>query len=267
MNDTARELDKFYTKTEIAIQCHELFINKIDKNNHYIWLEPSAGNGVFLDCIQNNKIAIDIDPQRNDITQCDFFQWNPNLNNKYVALGNPPFGKNSSLALKFLNRLAEFCNYIGLILPRTFQKIQWHSKINPKIKLIDETILPLNSFEFMGIDYEVPTIFQIWQKCEIPRSNNVVKQLKHPDFEFVDSQQADFAFQRVGARAGLISMEGLQKSPNSHYFIKITNHNRPIYDILQSINWGDIKYQTAGNPSISKHELIQEYEKYLQMGR
>ncbi len=263
MKNIARNLDKFYTNSDIAQLCYNFMVKNIPQELKYTWLEPSAGTGVFFDLMQGDKIGIDIDSERNDILRYDFLKWTPNLNMNYVILGNPPFGKNSSKALNFLNYSAEFCQFIGFILPKTFMKPIWQDKINCKISLLAELDLPNNCFNFQGELTNVPTIFQIWQKTTTPRYKKISKLLNHQDFDFVDSVNADFAFQRVGARAGLVSIEGLKKSPNSHYFIKIINTTRPVHEILKNINWSEIKFRTAGNPSIGKHELICEYNKYL----
>ncbi len=71
---------------------------------------------------------------------------------------------------------------------------------------------------------------------------------------------AHFAFQRVGARAGLVSHEGLRKSPQSHYFLKANIDPGGLFDRLRRIDWTEIKWRTAGNPSIGKSELIDRYQ-------
>jgi hypothetical protein len=82
----------------------------------------------------------------------------------------------------------------------------------------------------------------------------------HDHFSFVRPQDAHFAFQRVGARAGLVSREGLRKSPQSHYFLRSHVGEGTLFDRLDAIDWNPVKWRTAGNPSIAKSELIGCYE-------
>ena len=89
---------------------------------------------------------------------------------------------------------------------------------------------------------------------------SVIKTLT-TDFEFTNKQNADFAIRRVGVLAGKVITDFQSYSEQSHYYIK---SHIPIYLLIQkltSISWDSVKYNTAGNPSISKSELIQLYSK------
>ena len=41
----------------------------------------------------------------------------PEKINKYVVIGNPPFGLRGQLALKFINHSYDFADYVCFILP------------------------------------------------------------------------------------------------------------------------------------------------------
>ena len=124
--ETVREqkLDKFYTIPSIS----ELCINKVNEKykltNFDLIIEPSAGNGSFLLQLPiENCIGFDISPENDKIIKQDFFEFNPHTYsyiehikhktiknifikkklNKILVIGNPPFGKVSSLAVKFFN--------------------------------------------------------------------------------------------------------------------------------------------------------------------
>jgi len=207
----------------------------------------------------NPKIGLDIDARLSRVLQADFLEWDLGVTRrKVVTLGNPPFGKNASLARRFFNHAASFSDVIAMIVPRTFEKVSMQNKLNLNMHLCFEHVLPQESFSFEGRPYAVPTVFQIWQKKPEPREK--VKSLfQHPDFNFVSSDLAHFAFQRVGARAGLVSIEGLRKSPNSHYFLRANKCSDNLMAVLSSIDWDTIKWRTAGNPSIGKSELVLKY--------
>ncbi|WP_409433237.1 SAM-dependent methyltransferase [Litorimonas sp. RW-G-Af-16] len=255
-----RDLDKFYTRPEIAQSCIN-FLFKLDLFNpsEVIYLEPSAGLGAFFDKMTYPKVGLDISTSRNDIMRLDFLNWEPKgFTKPVITIGNPPFGKNSSLAKKFFNHAAEFSNIIAFIVPKTFQKASLQNQLSLEFHLAGEFDIPFDSFEFDGASYSVPVVFQVWQKQVTPREIRKLP-LTHPDFDFVNNELADFAFQRVGARAGMISIEGLHKSPNSHYFLKANRCRQDLMLLLKSIDWLPIKTRTAGNPSIAKSELIAAY--------
>lgn len=243
-------LDKFYTKPKIVDYCYNL----IKHNNPDMWLEPSAGDGAFFNKLPDNKIGIDIQPEHPDIIKHDFLTYYPPYKNIYT-IGNPPFGKNSSLAVKFFNHAAKFSNNIAFILPRTFMKSSIQNRLDNNFHLEYQEVLPNNSFLFNGKDYNVPTVFQIWSKQKYKRTKTV-DPTTHKDFEFVKkSELYDFAIQRVGVNAGRIKMPDINLSEQSHYFIQ-----SQYIDIFEQIDFDSVKYNCAGNPSISKTEIVKLFD-------
>lgn len=256
-----RQLDKFYTNEDIAAQCFNWLQKDLSRLKlKGVWLEPSAGAGVFYNLMQGEKIGIDLDPANKEIIKHDFLTYELKRCD-YITLGNPPFGKNSSLAIKFFNKCAKHSKVVAFIVPRTFKKQSVQNKLDKFMTLFSEYEIPPNSFNFKNETVDVPCVFQVWVKTETPRKIFNEK-ITLKDISFVKRQEADIAFQRVGVKAGTI--KGKDKfndiADASHLFIKI-NNNKAL-DILNSINWDHIKYNTAGNPSISKNELIQEYFKF-----
>lgn len=256
----ARALDQFFTRREVAAECIAAVRGYLAADvRRWLWIEPSAGSGAFFDAMPGPKIGLDLFSQRADIAMADFLTWHPDQTSGPIAVvGNPPFGKNSSLARKFLNHAAGFADLVAFILPRTFQKPSFINRINRSMHLVREISLSDDSFLFENQPYAVPTVFQIWEKRTELRAVTY-NQMQHPHFAFVAASGADFAFQRVGARAGLVSKEGLQKSAQSHYFLKPCIESDQLFDRLRSIDWDPIKRRTAGNPSIGKGELIGSY--------
>lgn len=229
-------------------------------------MEPAAGDGAFLDRLPEPRVGLDLSPAagRADIVRADFLAWRPGrAADTTIVIGNPPFGKNASLAIRFLNHASGFADWVAFIVPRTFEKDSTKRKLAPFMTLVHEEALGPDCFVFEGQPYDVPTVFQVWKRTAALRMHEI-RDTKHPDFEFVrptEILRADFAFQRVGARAGLVSVEGLRKSPQSHYFIKVRNTSRDVLSILRGIDWTSVKHRTAGNPSIGKAELIAEYRR------
>ena len=257
----ARSLDQFFTKRDVAVQCLKMLDQVVQTvPEDWLWIEPSAGGGVFYDLLNYPKIGLDIMSQRADVMQVDFLSWQPGqVRRKIAVVGNPPFGKNASMARRFFDHAASFADLVAFILPRTFEKPSFTNRLNGHMHLVHTQILDECSFEFEGEPYAVPTVFQIWEKRTVRRL--LVESIRtHRDFDFVSKSAADFAFQRVGARAGLVSEEGLAKSPQSHYFLRAGGRKQTVFNRLRAIDWEPIKHRTAGNPSIGKGELVAAYQ-------
>ena len=254
-------LDQFYTKKYIAKKLLDKTLKITQHIEHpSLYLDPSAGDGSFFLLFPENRIGLDLEPKHQDIIKQDFLKYIPDniYYQKIWTIGNPPFGKNSSLAIKFFNHASKFSDVIAFILPRTFQKQSLQNKLNLNFKILYEEILDKNSFMCDGKDFDAPCIFQIW-KFNIEKRVIFKKYINHIDFEFTTKLNGEFSFQRIGVNAGKVRKHFYDRSENSHYFIKDKSKDKNVYDILSKINWEEIKKQNAGNPSISKSELIQEY--------
>ena len=95
----------------------------------------------------------------------------------------------------------------------------------------------------------------------IPRVK--IDKLTPQHFEFVKiDENPDISFRRVGVYAGKIDTD-TEKSEQSHYFIKFTN-NKSIKSNLEKLKAITFNFNnTVGPRSISKQELIKEFDKFL----
>lgn len=259
-------IDKFYTKDTIVIQCIDIIKkNNIIEDNDLI-IEPSAGNGAFIKEIKklsSNYKFYDINPENEEIMKQDFLELeNPISDNKIHIIGNPPFGRQSSMAIKFIKKSCEFATTISFILPKSFKKYSLQKHFDKYFHLINEIDLADNSFLVNNEETDVPCVFQIWEKKEEAREE--VKILQPINFTFVKKEEnPDIAFRRVGVNAGSITRDIADSSVQSHYFIKFTN-NKSLNDNIKKIK--NITYEfnnTVGPKSISKQELISEFQKIL----
>ena len=264
-------IDKFYTKPSIVDLCISN-ISKyltIDKNKTW-FLEPSAGNGAWINGIKklsDNAIFLDIQPEANNIIQMDYLNFDINTLNfdisksKIHVVGNPPFGRQSSLAIKFIKKSAEFAHSISFILPKSFKKDSMKKAFPLNFHLVFEIDLPENSFLVEDKECDVPCIFQIWVKSD-SELRSVKEKLEPLNFTFVKRQEADantIAFRRVGVNAGKTSRDIMGKSEQSHYFIRFSDIvvDDALITKLDSIVFDT--NNTVGPKSISKQELIEKY--------
>lgn len=255
-------LDKFYTKSNIVELCITKMREHLTIKKSDVIIEPSAGNGAFskqLKDIFKNVIAIDIEPEDSSVVKQDFFEFDPSeYNNKTIhIIGNPPFGRQSSLAKKFIKKSATFADTISFILPKSFKKESFQNVFPLHFHLVVNIDLPSKSFRVNDKDHDVPCVFQIWKKKNTKR---VIEDIEKPDFyDFVKKDEnPDLSFRRVGVNAGTISKEIDNKSFQSHYFIKLKGVD--VDDFIKTYeNYVEFDFDnTVGPKSISKKELCKK---------
>lgn len=263
-------IDKYYTKSIIVKQCIDLVKGHINISKKDLIIEPSAGNGSFIELIKtlsNNCRFYDLEPEHKDVHKQDFLILDlTDVKQKYKnihIIGNPPFGRQASLAIKFIKKCCELdVSSISFILPKSFKKDSMKKHFSSHYHLIFEIDLMENSFLVNDIESDVPCIFQIWQYRDEERKQ--IKNIEPINFKFVKkADNPDISFRRVGVNASIITKEIDDKSEQSHYFIKFIN-NKTIDENIKKLK--EIKFEfnnTVGPKSISKPELIKEFNKLL----
>lgn len=245
-------LDQFYTKPEVAKSCIDIVAH--DFVDYDIILEPSAGTGNFLKQLPYNKrLGIDLDPKAEDIKKMDFFDFIPEWNKTYFVIGNPPFGRVNSLAVRFFNRAATFAEKIAFILPCTFRRISVQNRLDLRFHLVHDSDIPPHSFE---PNMQAKCCFQVWEKQKKCRAK-IILPLSTSDFEFVNPNQADYAIRAYGSNCGEISFNPLSLAPRSWHFIK--EKYSGTLSILKRIDYS-LSRDTARQDSIGKAELIFLYD-------
>lgn len=248
-------LDKFYTKIEVVKEC----LRFVDLKFYKTIIEPSAGNGSFSNLIKG-CIAYDIEPEDKNIIKQDFLSIDKKFEKPVLVIGNPPFGRQNNMAINFIRKSAEFADTIAFILPKSFRKDSLKDRIPLNFLLYMEIDLPDNSFTLDGEDIEIPCVFQKWERTYTPREKS--KKRIPKGFKFVKKdEEPDFSFRRVGVNTGNISPD-INKSEQSHYFIKVENKKKFV-EIINKIEWKLLGNNTVGPRSISKQEMIKEINRKI----
>ena len=264
-------LDKFYTISSISEKCIKIIGDKYDWNKWDLVVEPSAGNGSFFLKIPTiKKIGIDIEPEHINIIKKDFFEYKPQLGlTNILVVGNPPFGKVSSVAVKFFNHSAEWCSVIAFIIPKTFRRISLQNRLNRKFHLIYDEEIPSEPCSF-NPPMQVKCCFQIWEKKEEYRE--LIKlNTNHNDWIFLPNGQndndgqptppneADFAILAYGGKCGSIVKTDLDKlRPKSWHWIKAKINIEILIERFKSLDYS-LSKDTARQNSIGRGELVKLY--------
>jgi predicted RNA methylase len=231
---------------------------------------PGAGVGSYvIGALEagfkpENIVAIELEPayyelgsalfKRFGVTyiKADFLSWDTQM--KFdVIIGNPPYGKNASLAVKFLNKSAELSDYISFVLPRTFRKPSVLNRIHPNLHLSEDLDTPDETFGGTII-----TCRQKWERREETRER-ILTHTKHPDLLFVSKEESNVCVGRVGASAGKVLTKDYSHLTEQHYFLNIPDSVTERLTSVQPILKKLARAATVGMPSLSKHELISAY--------
>jgi hypothetical protein len=225
-------LEQFFTKPEVAQKCYDTFMGFLKKekinNDEYTFIEPSAGSGEFFDLLnEKHRIGFDLMPIGKNIVNQDFLSWYPeswngeglfldiNSTQKYICIGNPPFGYRAWLALAFMRHASLFSDYIAMILPMAFQS---DGKGSPKnrienMRLVHSEILPKNSFYTpQGGKCSINALFQIWKK------GKPIHQRKTTCNSWIDIFTVDMRKERLC---------GMNKMTQADYFLQRTYYDNP----------------------------------------
>lgn len=164
-----KEKDQFFTNADTAKYCFEKvqeIITPLENLNEYFYIEPSAGEGSFLNLLPNDRrLGLDIEPKNNEIIYGDYLTWSP-ITEKNIIIGNPPFGLRGHLALKFINHSYKFADFVCFILPQLFES---DGKGSPRkrvsgFNLLHSEKLKTGFYYPGGKTVVVNCIFQIWSK-------------------------------------------------------------------------------------------------------
>jgi len=271
-------LDKFYTVESCSKKCINCVNELYDINKWDLIIEPSAGNGSFINQIDsNNKIGIDISPEQSDIIKMNFFDYLPPQNKTNIlVIGNPPFGRVSSVAIKFFNHSSKWANVIAFIIPKTFRKISIQNKLNNMFHLVFDEEIPTNPCCFTP-SISVKCCFQIWEK-----RNNIRPHINLPttckDWEFLklgprdnNGQPtppllADFAMRAYGGNIGEIKIDELNKlRPKSWHWFKVNElyiNKETLINIFKQLDYSN-SLNTARQNSMGKAELVALYLDFI----
>jgi hypothetical protein len=257
-----REAKRLYELTLRVIAEHGI---KFD-----CWLEPSAGDGAFLDLLPvDRRLGIDIDSRRPDIVQADFLTFDnfaPGV--IYAAIGNIPWGENGPV--KFFNACADHCSVIAFLVPLSFRRPHAINQLDRRFRLLHEEVCP------RGHPPLFPGVFQIWIRCDQLREP-IDTPHEHPDFEFLSRDRpdlreaADIVIRRIGVNAGKILTPSDVTRPDTAHWLKVRKgvDVEKVRARFRAIDPTDPKYDAAAEgygargyyPSLSMSAVVDEYER------
>lgn len=278
------QLDKYYTKEAIAKDCYEhlkaVLRNLGEDPATRLFIEPSAGSGAFLNQIEEECLGFDIAPAARGVIRNDFLKHDllqhlsiTQRNKKRIFIGNPPFGKKSSLAIEFINKALELSDIVAFIVPIQFRKWSAQSRINKDAKLLFDMSLPEDSFELVGKDYSVRCCFQVWALGYDQELDMRIAQkpsTSHPDFEIYQYNRTelaakyfdfdwDFAVPRQGYQDYSRKEFSREACERKQQWIFFKAKNKKTLKRLLSLDFTKLSQKNIGTPGFGKADVIAEY--------
>ena len=273
-----KDKDQFFTNDSLAKRYLELCYSFFEEYNinidDYIFVEPSAGNGVFLKYLPKEKtIALDIEPRAQGIIQQDFLTWTPPINNhqKYIVIGNPPFGLRGQKALQFINKAFEFADFVCFILPPLFNS---DGKGSPKKRIKQNLIfsedISTNNYLYPNNEnITINTIFQIWTKLDLGINlNEEIKPVGYKIYSLSDGGTPSTTRNKdklnccdyylpstVFGKEKVKLYDSFEDLPQRRgYGIILEDKN--LSSIITNINWSDYAFLSTNNASNLRTSLI-----------
>jgi hypothetical protein len=253
------EKDQYYTSPAVAKACVESVLKELPYTRVALWIEPSAGSGAFLKEVPEGikSLGIDLEPKAPGILQGDFLTWEPPARPiTKVYFGNPPFGRQGSLARKFLAHAGNTAQVMAFILPRSFVKPSMQTSIPLLFHLVLSRELDKNSFLVNDSSYDVPCVFQIWERRSGPRM--LEEKVGTSGYSYTKDADWHMAIRRVGGLAGRAFLPGGEKlSAQSHYFIKFEPvlSKEQLEEIQKKLCSHEFPSNTTGPRSLSQSEV------------
>lgn len=282
----AAQADQYFTRPEIARFCLDKFEALLGEVAPKAWwVEPSAGDGSFLNILleRNRRVwAGDLHPQHDAVVANDYLAQplvpRPGDLAHTVVVGNPPFGKRASLAVKFINRALRHGGMVGFIVPLQLRKWSAQKLVRKNARLVMDLDLPAEAFLFMGRPYTLRCCFQVWTtwpNSDLPGENlrlTHAPRTRHEDFQawqynctepakkYFDYEW-DFAVLRQGY--GDYSVQYQPKDRDTmdrrKQWIFIKANTPQALRRLRGLDYVALSRKNTGTPGFGKADLVEAY--------
>lgn len=254
--------EQFYTPKWLAekLVVDVLNVMSEDEKDNLYWYEPAGGTGNFVDAALKAGRRVsssDIEPKHELIRKADFLKFTDfaKLRQHWVVYGNPPFGRNNSLSIKFFNHAASFdrVEYIAFLVPRSWRKWSVMDRLNPLFECIYDIDVVDNFVDESGVEFtgsSLKTCFQIWK-----RSTSLRKPISVEDRGYItkcEPEFADVSLTVFGYGCGKVKTEFERVGNSTQMFLQCEPE---IVDALKEIDFSEFYEKTAYIPALSIREI------------
>jgi len=234
--------DKYYTPPDLAKYVVDKTKEVIGEENISEYIEPSGGNGVFLDYLPNNTYSCDIEPEDDRVLKGDYLDLDIKYKKGRCIIGNPPFGFMTKLIIQFYKKSVKISDYIAFIMPLSFKD---NTKQVYDFDLIYSEDLGLREYS----DREIHCCFNIYKRPKNGLNKGLTnKPKKLKDIKIIEVrlgnkfvEEFDYAICSWGSVGKKITKPNTNQFSKEFYF-KIYNEQfkDSILKLLETTNWLNI---------------------------
>jgi len=259
--------EQYYTSAQLAERLCGTMFELVPDAVARPWVEPAGGTGSFISALQNRGVkrivSYDIEPHHPAITKADFLEVSVS-GEGYAAISNPPFGRANKLCIPFFNKLANHCDYIGFIVPKSWRKWSVQNRLDRRFFLIHDEDLVVNYVDVAGQPLadgkmQLNTVFQVWERRDALRP--IIKVEDRGYITKTTPAAADVSLTVFGRGCGTVKTEFLRVPNTTQMFLKL--HNEKALEALQNANFKRFYENVAYIEALSIQEINYAINEYL----
>ena len=221
-------------------------------------LEPAGGTGAFIEAAKNLGVrrftSYDIEPLHSKVKLSNFLEVSL-LEENYITISNPPFGRNNSLSIPFFNHAAPKSDFIAFIVPRSWRKWTVINKLDRNFQLVRDLDLSINYVDEFGYEINAKdrlrTCLQFWARTNTPRPLIHVEDMGV--ITKVTPKEADVALTIFGYNCGTVSEDFPRQKNTTQMYLKL-NHPKAL-TALKTANFKQFYMNTATTEALSIAEI------------
>jgi predicted RNA methylase len=249
-------VEQYYTPKDLALQLSSavVAITGLDQT----FLEPAGGNGSFIEALSQlgakDIEAVDLYPKHPSVFQADFLSYEPKGRN-FATVSNPPFGRNNSLSIPFFNHAAKHSDYIAFLVPRSWRKWSVQNRLDRRFHLVSDQDVDVNyvtdSGERIGINNDLRTCFQIWQKRADLRPKVTIE-----DQGLVrkcSPEEADIAIRVFGFGCGKVYRDFPRVANTTLMFLTVSDAR--VFEVIEGLDYERFTLNTSYTRALAFPEL------------
>lgn len=196
-----KNLDQHFTPDSLACMLAESVIRRYDPYKKRTYLEPSVGEGAFVRGLmangvkRDNIVTCDIDPEMEADHYGDFLEFDWGLPRDTITIGNPPFGSNGGLAMKFVDAALKVGDVCCFVMPIG--------------RVYNQSMTSLDLGEVKFSDTNAKCVWAEFANYGLPRIKTTTICVGHRNlagFEIVErGRKHDIVIQRCGGGLGRVT--------------------------------------------------------------
>ena len=237
---------------------------KININpNKATWVEPAGGTGSFIlaakMCGIDKVKSWDIEPKNSGIVKGNFLEQNLSIIARpLIVFGNPPFGRNNSLAVKFFNHASEHADVIAFLVPRSWRKWSVHNKLDKRFELVSDIDVDVNFVDegeavINGGKNTLKTCYQVWKRLPSTVLRKPVEVEDRGYIKKVGFEDADVSMTVFGHGCGKVKREFPRVSNSTQMFLQADEY---VIKALEKIDFKEFYERTAYIEALSIKEIM-----------